>query len=164
VIRWKFILRFSGAKFQITILKKVEHIMLKYKKRSSLAIIFLMMFLLISCEKNKLNYREINISLAPYIKSDVLNLKNFSVNIEHDPGSRFILNIVIYSYSQGKETISLAKDGDFVTQTGTAEIKALIKIMDGEKPVRAEFVEVSGNSNDELIRNLGKSVSELKMQ
>jgi hypothetical protein len=81
-----------------------------------------MMFLLISCEKNKLNYREINISLAPYIKSDVLNLKNFSVNIEHDPGSRFILNIVIYSILRGKNNQSY-EGWRFCNTDSTAEIR-----------------------------------------
>ena len=138
--------------------------MLEYKKYGVPVILFSIIFFFISCENKKPGYRELHISTAPYIKADTLNLKNFSIEIEPDPGSMYNLNIVIYSYSQGKETISMEKEGDFVTRTGSAKIKALVKIMDGEKPVRAEFIEVSGNSNDELIRNLAKSVSDLKGQ
>lgn len=138
--------------------------MLKYKKYGAVIILFSIIFLFISCENKNPGYRELHISTAPYIKADTLNLKNFSLEIEPDPGSRYNLNIVIYSYSQGKETISLEGEGEFVTKTGKAELKALIKIMDGEKPVRAEFVEVSGNSNEELVRNLAKSVSDLKWE
>jgi len=133
-----------------------------YKKYRFLFIITSMMFFFVSCEDKKLNYRELNISAAPYIKPDALNLKNFSIDISSDPASRYQLFIVIYSYSQGKETISIADNGEFLTQSGKAELKALVKIMDGEKPVRADFIEVSGSSNDELLRNLAKSVSGLK--
>jgi len=135
--------------------------MIKNKTYGILLISVIFAVLISSCENKKLNYRELHISTAPYIKADLLKLKGFAVAIEPDPASRYNLDIVIYSYSQGKETISLAKNGEFLTQTGAAELKALVKIMDGEKPVRAEFIEVSGNSNDELIRNLSKSVSAL---
>ncbi|HOP28045.1 MAG TPA: hypothetical protein P5120_06220 [Spirochaetota bacterium] len=135
--------------------------MLEHKKYSLLIIFLFMIFFIFSCENKKLSYGEINISTAPYIKKDALNLKDFSIDVKPDPGSRYSLNIVIYSYTQGKETISLVKNGEFAVQTGAAELKALVKIMDGKKLMRAEFVEVSGNSNDELVRNLAKSVSGL---
>lgn len=117
---------------------------------------------LISCENRKLNYREINISYAPYIKTGDLNLKDFAVDVEPDPSSRYTLSIIIYDYSQGKETISMSGDSGFVTETGLAEIKALVKIVDGGRVVRAEFVEASGGSTGELLRNLARSVSSLK--
>lgn len=128
----------------------------------SILLIAAVMMCIVSCENKKLNYREIHVSCAPHIKSDALNLKNFAIDVEPDPSSRYTLSIVIYSYSQGKETISMAGDSGFVTETGLAEVKALVKIMDGERAVRAEFIEVSGGSTDELLRNLAKSVSSLK--
>ncbi len=136
--------------------------MLKNKNYRVLFIVHAMVFLFISCENKKLNYREVQISTAPHIRSDILNVKDFTIDIKPDPSSRYSLSIVIYSFSQGKETISMKGEGEFVTEAGAAEIKALVKIMDGEKFVKAEFVEVSGSSNDELVRNLAKSVSALK--
>ncbi len=92
--------------------------MLKYKKYSLLTIILFIIFLFVSCENRKLNYRELHISTAPYIKADALNLKDFAIYIAPDPGSRYNLNIIVYSYSQGKETISMEGEWEFVSKTG----------------------------------------------
>lgn len=135
--------------------------MLKNKISGALIIQVSLVFFFISCDNQKLNFREIIISSAPYIKSDALNLKDFSVDYKPDPGSRLTLNIIIYSFSSGKETIRLAEDGSFITETGASEIKALLKIMDGEKLVKADFAEVSGENNNELLRNLAGSVTAL---
>ncbi len=136
--------------------------MFKYRAYSILMIAVIAAAVVSSCENKKLSYRELRISVAPYIRPEAFNLTGFSIDVEPDPSSRFNLDIVIYSYSQGKETISMKGDSGFVTEAGAAEIKALVKILDGEKIVRAEFIEVSGNSNDELIRNLADSVSALR--
>ncbi len=116
---------------------------------------------LISCENKKMSFRDIRISAAPHINIGSLDLMKVSMNIEPDPAGRYSLDVIIYGYSQGKETISMKGDNGYVTETGTARIKALVKITDGEKIVRAEFLEISGVSDEELLRNLVKSVNRL---
>lgn len=114
-----------------------------------------------SCENKKMSFREIRISAAPYINTGSIDLTGASLNIEPDPAGVYKLEVIIYSYSQGKETISMKGDKGFVTETGTARIKVLVKITEGEKIVKSEFLEIPGNTNDEILRNLQKSVEGL---
>ncbi|HOP62540.1 MAG TPA: hypothetical protein PK358_14915 [Spirochaetota bacterium] len=117
------------------------------------------LFCTLSCENKKPAFRELKVSVAPHVNAEPLNLKNLQLDINRDPGSSYVLFIVIYSYKQGKETISMGGESGFTTETGPAEIKVMVKIMEGDRIVKADFAEVSGNTHDELIRNLVKSVS-----
>ena len=85
-------------------------------------------------------------------------LKVLPFTVRPDEKNSIALRIVIYSYSSGKETISMTGDSVFKIDTGSGVIKALVEFIDNGKVVKADFIEVSGSSKDELLGNLVKSV------
>lgn len=113
---------------------------------------------LTGCEKEKVNFRKIEFETAPHIKLNIDELKSRKIWIEPDEKSTLVLKVVIYSYSPGKETISMTNDSEFVTDIGSGIVSALVEFIDNGKMIRAEFIEVSGNSKEELFENLYKSV------
>ncbi len=136
------------------------------KKRIYVVLMISVTFIVmsVSCDEKRVGFKNIELSAAPYLKIGEEALKTFAPEIKPDPGSRYTLHVVIYSYSQGKETISMAGESSFITETGSGKLKALVKIMDGENLMKAEFIEVSGKSMEQIFQNLSRSVSSLKWE
>ena len=118
----------------------------------------LLLLLFVSgCEDGKNGFRSVEFEVAPHIKIDPAELKNMPLAVKTDESESRTLRVVIYSYSSGKEIITMG-EGGFKTDTGSGSIKALVELIDGGRVVRAGFIEVSGSSREELLENLAKSL------
>jgi hypothetical protein len=71
-----------------------------------------------------------------------------------DPASLLYLEITIYSYSTGLESISISDTEDIKNVIEPGKIKGLIKITDGKKILSADFIDATGNSKEEMILSL----------
>jgi len=120
--------------------------------------VMLFLLALSGCEKEKISFKSVEFEIAPHIKLGADELKNIPFTVKPDENSSITLRVVIYSYSSGKETISMTGESGFKTDTGSGVIKALVEIIDSGKVMRAEFIEVSGHSREELLENLAKSL------
>ena len=108
----------------------------------------------LSCEDTKVSFSKIICKIPEYIniKEDEIyaKMKDFPL----DSASSLYLEITIYSYSTGLESITMSDDGDIKNVTDAGKIKGLIKITDGKKILSADFIDISGNSKEELISSL----------
>ncbi|MCL2155742.1 MAG: hypothetical protein FWH53_08770 [Leptospirales bacterium] len=111
-------------------------------------------FLNLSCDDAKLSFSKITCKIPEYIniKDDEIyaKIKDFHL----DPSSLLFLEITIYSYSTGLESISISDSGDIKNVIEPGKIKSLIKITDGKKVLRADFIDAIGNSKEEMISSL----------
>ena len=102
-------------------------------------------------DKNIRKYCVVAINVPPEIILDRVDLKNFSGALQTDPLSKYTAKITVYSYSSGREVIGFSGSGDLTSGTQPGVLKGLIRILDGDKIVRAEFIEAKGNSSEELV-------------
>jgi hypothetical protein len=123
---------------------------------SYIRFIFLCILLLFnfSCNEPKITFSKIICKIPNYIniKEDEVytQLKNFSL----DPSSHLHLEITIYSYSTGIESIIISDNEDIKNVLEPGKIKGLIKITDGKKILRADFIDATGNTKEEMILSL----------
>ena len=120
-------------------------------------IIFMCIFLCffnLSCDDAKLTFSKITCKIPEYIniKEDEIYAKMKDFHL--DPSSLLFLEITIYGYSTGLESISISDSEDIKNVTEPGKIKGLIKITDGKKILRADFIDANGNSKDEMISSL----------
>ena len=108
----------------------------------------------LSCEDTKVSFSKIICKIPEYIniKEDEIyaQMKEFPL----DPASLLYLEITIYSYSSGLESITMSDNGDMKNVMEPGKIKALIKITDGKKILRTNFIDTKGNSKEEMISSL----------
>ncbi|MCL1865164.1 MAG: hypothetical protein FWF73_05065 [Spirochaetes bacterium] len=125
---------------------------MNYIKTILLCIVVL--FLNLSCNEDKVTFNKITCKIPNYIniKDDEIyaQLKNFHL----DSASHLYLEITIYSYSTGLESIIISDDEDIKNVIETGKIKGLIKITDGKKILSADFIEASGSSKEKIISAL----------
>jgi hypothetical protein len=68
-----------------------------------------------------------------------------------DPSSILFLEITIFSYSTGLESMTISDNEDIKNVIESGKIKGLLKIRDGKKILRADFIDANGNSKEEMI-------------
>lgn len=82
--------------------------------------------------------------------------------LRQDPDSRISVEIVIFSYSSGKELFSYSEDnpGDILSSTQTGKIEALVKIKQDNKLVKVLFINAAGNSKKDILHKLANASHE----
>lgn len=128
---------------------------MNYLKIKFNASLILLVFLL-SCDSPAVSFNRIEYNIPGHIIINEEDLKSAFGEIKTDPASSLYIVITLYSYSSGRETISFSGGDDVKTESGKGRLKALVKVMDGKKIVRAEFAEGTGNSLQEMILSLVK--------
>ena len=113
---------------------------------------------LLSCGSEQIRFSRIEYYIPDNIRISGEPLKKRFNDIETDGSSPVYLVVVLYSYSSGAERISFSEDGSFKTSNAKGRIKALVKVMNGKKIIRAEFIEAAGDNEDELISALAKGI------
>ena len=116
----------------------------------------ILLLLLLSCESPAVNFNRIEYNIPDHIIINEEDMKSAFGEVKTDPASSLYIVITIYSYSSGRETISFSGGDDVKTESGKGKLKALVKVMDGKKIVRAEFAEGTGNTVQEMISSLVK--------
>ena len=119
------------------------------------AIILCILFLFnLSCDDAKPTFNKITCKIPKYIniKEDEVyaHLKDFPI----DQSSSLYLEITIYSYSTGLESIIISDNEDIKNAAESGMIKGLIKVTDGKKILSADFIDAVGNSKEEMILSL----------
>jgi len=117
---------------------------------------FLLLFFLLSCDSTAVSFSRIEYNIPGHINLKEEDLKTVFGEVKTDPSSSLYITVTFYSYSSGTETISFSGGEDVKTVSGKGRLKALVKVMDGKKIVRAEFVEGEGASKEEMISSLVK--------
>lgn len=117
--------------------------------------LILLLFLL-SCESPAVSFNRIEYNIPDHIIINEEDMKSAFGEVKTDPASSLYIVITLYSYSSGRETISFSGGDDVKTESGKGKLKALVKVMDGKKIVRAEFAEGTGNTVQEMISSLVK--------
>jgi hypothetical protein len=117
--------------------------------------LILLLFLL-SCESPAVSFNRIEYNIPEHIIISEDDMKSAFGGIKTDPASSLYIVITLYSYSSGRETISFSGGDDVKTESSKGKLKALVKVMDGKKIVRAEFAEGTGNTVQEMISSLVK--------
>jgi len=119
--------------------------------------VFTIIFLL-SCRESSVAFNRIEYIIPGHINIKTEDLRSrFSV-IKTDSSSSIYIVIVLYSYSSGAETISFSGGNDVTTSTAGGRLKALVKVMDGKKILRAEFVEGAGGSSEEMLSSFAQAI------
>ncbi len=74
--------------------------------------------------------------------------------------SRFSAEIIILSYSSGKEVFSLPEDNpeNPKIKTYSGNISALLKIKQGKVLQKVLFLKAGGNSREEILKGLAKGI------
>jgi len=106
---------------------------------------------ILSCDDTKFTFSKIICKIPEYIniREDEIYARMNDFNL--DPASSLYLEITIYGYSTGLESISISDNGDIKNTIEPGKIKGLIKITDGKKILRADFIDADGNSKEEMI-------------
>lgn len=128
---------------------------MNYLKIKFNAALILLVFLL-SCESPAVSFNRIEYNIPGHIVINETDMKSAFAEVKTDPASPLYIVITLYSYSSGRETISFSGGDDVKTESGKGKLKALVKVMNGKKIVRAEFAEGAGNSVQEMILSLVK--------
>ncbi len=119
--------------------------------------LFLLLFSMVfmsSCRDTAVTFSRIEYVIPAHIDIKTAELQSRLTDIKTDSASPYHIVIVLYSYSSGAEKISFAGGDNITTVTAGGRLKALVKVMDGEKILRAEFAEGTGNSMEEMILSL----------
>jgi hypothetical protein len=114
-----------------------------------------------SCRDKSVTFCRIDYVIPAHIDINIEDIKSRFTDFKTDPVSSYYAVIVLYSYSSGAETISFSGGDDVTTITAGGKLKALVKVMNGKKILKAEFVEGTGNSKEEMI---GSFVKEIKLR
>ena len=111
-------------------------------------------FFHLSCNDTDVTFNKITCKIPKYININedeiYAQLKDFKL----DPSSYLYLEIVIYSYSTGLESIIISDNEDIKNVMEPGKIKVMIKITDGKKILGADFIDAAGNSKEEMISSL----------
>lgn len=136
--------------------KQVRYIRYKFK-------VFVLMILslyFMSCAKN---YKSGNciynytISIGNNISIDKAEADSaFLPVLRQNPDSRLSVEIVIFSFSSGKELFSYSEDkpGDILSSTQIGKIEALVKIKQDNNLVKVLFINATGNSKKDVLHKL----------
>lgn len=114
--------------------------------------------LISSCRDKPVTFSRIEYVIPAHININIEEIKSRFTDFKTDPVSPYYAVIVFYSYSSGAETISFSGGDDVTTVTAGGRLKALVKVMDGKKILKAEFVEGTGSSKEEMIGSFDKEI------
>ena len=106
---------------------------------------------ILSCDDTKFTFSKIICKIPEYINIREDEIYARMNDFHLDPASSLYLEITIYGYSTGLESISISDNGDIKNTIEPGKIKGLIKITDGKKILRADFIDADGNSKEEMI-------------
>jgi len=132
-----------------------------YSKIKWLFFSALMLFIM-SCDTPAVTFNRIEYNIPGHISINEDDLRSAFREINTDQASSYYIVVTLYNYSSGTETISFSGGDDVKTVSGRGRLKALVKVMDGKKIIRAEFAEGGGSSKEEMIASLVKEFK-LKM-
>lgn len=124
-----------------------------------LVILFLSIFHIISCSRN-LRSDDANYCFLVSVEEELGIEKDkveaaFSKFIEQNSEGKYLVEIVIYGYSSGKETFFYSENGgNVLMDTKKGSIEALVKVKQDMKIKDIYFLKAIGNAKDEIIESL----------
>lgn len=124
--------------------------------RSASAIMALLF--LISCNSTPVRFSRIEYNIPDNISVKADDLKTVLEEIKIDPSADIYIVLTLYSYSSGAESLSFSGVNDVKTVNSSGKLKVLVKVMDGKKILRAEFIEAIGNNKQEMLLSLVKEI------
>ncbi len=130
---------------------------MNYLKINFLLLMFTSIFML-SCRETSVALNRIEYIIPSHINIKTEDLSSRFVEVKTDSSSSVYAVIVLYSYSSGAETISFSGGNDVTTTTAGGRLKALVKVMDGKKILKAEFVEGAGGSSEEMLSSFAREI------
>jgi len=130
---------------------------MSYLKISVLLLLFPVIFVF-SCRESSLTINRIEYTIPDHIDVKAVELKNRFSEFKTDPSSPVYIVIVLYSYSSGAETISFSGGQDMSTAIAGGRLKALVKVMNAEELIKAEFVEGRGDTKEDMIISFVKEI------
>lgn len=116
------------------------------------------LILILSCRSEPLKFSRIEFFIPEHIRLKEDDLRKSFNTLETDPSSQTYIVIVLYSYSSGTESISFSGDGGFKTVNSKGRLKILVRVMNGKKITRAEFIEAAGDNEQEIISSAAKEI------
>lgn len=116
----------------------------------------------LSCTEPVTGFSRIDYVIPDHINIKTDDLKKAFSGFKTDNSAGVYIVVVLYSYSAGAEKISISGDSELKTVSGQGRLKALVKVMDEKKIVKAVFLEGRGGSREEMISSLVKEMK-LKM-
>jgi len=134
----------------------------RYFKRHPLLIILIIFVGFVSCREKTISFKQTTLSIAPYIDQKAADLKPLTAQIPEDDSSPYTLEIILYKFSSGKETISLGHDGEFTTQSDKMKISLLLKITKEKEFINSYILEIKGNSLEEIGFHLAQKLKDIK--
>ena len=112
-----------------------------------------------SCSGTVGRYSRIDFVIPPQVNIRPEELKKiWAEEDKTDPSSGIFIVVTVYSYSSGSETVSFSGSGEMQTVRGKGRLKCLVKVMDGKDIIRAEFVEGSGNTKEEMFSSVIREI------
>jgi len=126
--------------------------------------LFVLLCFFLSCDSPAVSFNRIEYKIPAHISIQADDLKRALGYVKTDPSSPLYIVVTLYSYSSGSETISFSGGDDLKTVSGKGKLKALVKVMDGEKIVKAGFIEGGGNSKEEMLSSLVKDFKHKMMK
>lgn len=123
--------------------------------------IILLIFCLNACSRNVYQYGTLEVHVPAGINIEEDEIRSRLKPLKLQGAGGFTLRITVYGFSQGAEIINFSSGDRFSTTQGKAWIKALVQVKSGETIVRADFIEVSGKSREELLDRFGAAVLEI---
>ncbi len=123
-----------------------------------LSVFLLMLVSALSCTDPVASISRIEYRIPSHINLTAGDLNRISGDFKTDPSSAVYIEITLYSYSAGREKISLSGDSEMKTVTSPGRIKALVKVINDKKLLRAEFAEGRGSTKEEMINSLAEDI------
>lgn len=109
---------------------------------------------LLSCRGTSAGFSRIEYTVPGHINISKVDLEIAFRTLKTDPSSPYYIEIILYSYSSGAESIAFSGSGDVVSSTKNGRVKGLVRLMNGKKTVKAVFIKGEGKTREEIISSL----------
>lgn len=115
-----------------------------------------------SCRSDYPGFNKILLSIAPHINQ---GNKDFNLLIDKIPtteSSPYTLEIAIYKFSSGKETLSIDEADTVTSYSDKMKISLLLKITKNDKLIDSKFIEISGDSIENMSIEITRRIKNLQ--
>ncbi len=114
--------------------------------------------LIILCAISTIHAKEnsVCVTVARHISINSDEIKDC---IEHNNNSYEQIEIIIYYFSRGVETLTLSEDAEMSRTVSDGKIKCLMKFKNKKKLKKIIFLEATGNEHDDLVKKLIVSIN-----
>jgi|GEM_PF-6624759 len=129
-------------------------------------IIILILPLLLNCTGKNLKiseqkYKSVRFDISPEMSIAKEKFESLNIKYQADQSSAREVVVKPYSFTRGRERISLTGDSGFKTELYSGEVKAVMLILKNGKLEETLFIEAKGRGEAHLLRNLEREINEL---